>query len=79
MQQQEKKHMEQIYFLKGHFSEITTVHCSKCVLKVSVLIIISHFFFVTTRIWLPWSGGLFFLLTLWDVFKMWSLNELYQQ
>lgn len=52
-------HMEQIYFVKGYFSEITTVHCSKCVLKVSVFVIISHGFFVTTRLLLQWTGALF--------------------
>lgn len=40
-----KPHMEQIYFVKGYFGEITTVHCSKCVWKVSVFVIISHGFF----------------------------------
>lgn len=53
MQQQEKKpHMEQLYFLKGHFS--------KCVLKVSALIIISPGYLWVLVVWLQWTGGLFF-------------------
>lgn len=47
-----KNHMEQLYFLKGHFS--------KCVLKASALIIISPGYLWVLVVWLQWTGALYF-------------------